>query len=263
MAESKSAYLRDIRDALNGKASDLKSGTNGETEAKYLKDIAKAIRSSGIDPSIPKVTDDDNGKILKVIEGVWAKGEESGGNQILFINGTKVAGSSRLTLDKTFDEIYDFVKDGTNTAIIMVPNLAHYFNDNIVDYFLLDHVLNGTTTTKQMRFSYIGNGLSSSLNEYTVTSYYINFAKIDNEEICQWREVTTKIPPTYTQVTGTLEAGDTELVLTNGNISTNSTFDIYTSIWGADPVSVSVSSGTLTLTFEEQESDMNVKVRVS
>lgn len=75
--ETKQKYLRDIRDAINGVETSM-PGVAGESEATYLRDIAKAIRSSGIDPSIPKVTDVDNGKILKVVNGVWAKADDEG-----------------------------------------------------------------------------------------------------------------------------------------------------------------------------------------
>lgn len=44
--ESKQTYLRDIRDAINGKERTM-AGVSGNSEAKYLKDIADAIRENG------------------------------------------------------------------------------------------------------------------------------------------------------------------------------------------------------------------------
>lgn len=67
----------------------------------------------------------------------------------------------------------------------------------------------------------------------------------------------------YSEVTGTLVSGSTSITLTDSNITTDSTIDIYSSIWGADPTDVTVANGSITLTFEAQETDMNVKVRVS
>lgn len=67
----------------------------------------------------------------------------------------------------------------------------------------------------------------------------------------------------YSEVTGTLVSGATSITLTDSGITTDSTFDIYTSIWGAEPTDVTVANGSITLTFEAQSTDMNVKVKVS
>lgn len=65
-----------------------------------------------------------------------------------------------------------------------------------------------------------------------------------------------------TVLTDTLEAGETQLTLTDAAITTDSTFDFYTDTYGVNPVAVTVSTGTITLTFEEQASDIEVKVVV-
>ena len=63
-----------------------------------------------------------------------------------------------------------------------------------------------------------------------------------------------------TVVTGTLSSGSTSITLSNSAITTDSTIDFYTSIYGVNPKTVSVSSGSITLTFDAQSSDMGVKV---
>ena len=67
----------------------------------------------------------------------------------------------------------------------------------------------------------------------------------------------------YIELTGTLTAGATNITLTDSTITTDSTFDFYTSIYGVNPTAVTVSNGSITLTFDAQETDMNVEVRVS
>lgn len=67
----------------------------------------------------------------------------------------------------------------------------------------------------------------------------------------------------YTEVTGTLLTGDTSLTLTSDQLTTNSTIDIYASIYGVSPSSVTLINGSITLTFSAQSADMQVKVRVS
>ena len=67
----------------------------------------------------------------------------------------------------------------------------------------------------------------------------------------------------WTDVTGTLTAGNTSITLSNQAITTSSTLDYYTSVFGVNPLSVSVSTGSVTLTFEAQSLDIDVKVRIS
>lgn len=67
----------------------------------------------------------------------------------------------------------------------------------------------------------------------------------------------------WTDVTGTLTAGQTTLTLTNSAITTDSTLDFYTDTFGVNPTDVTVTTGSVTLTFEEQADDIEVKVRVS
>lgn len=73
------------------------------------------------------------------------------------------------------------------------------------------------------------------------------------------------IAPQYTEVTGTLIAGQTDVTLNSAAITTSSTIDIYVddTFFGVSPVGMTKTTGSLTLTFEEQSSNMPVKVRVS
>ena len=70
-------------------------------------------------------------------------------------------------------------------------------------------------------------------------------------------------PTIWTDVTGTLIAGQTSITLSNAAITTSSTIDYYTDTFGVNPTNVSVVSGSVTLTFEAQSTDLGVKVRVS
>lgn len=67
----------------------------------------------------------------------------------------------------------------------------------------------------------------------------------------------------YTEVSGTLVAGSTSITLSDASITTTSTIDIYTDVFGIQPTNAVVASGSITLTFLSQESDITVKVRVS
>lgn len=67
----------------------------------------------------------------------------------------------------------------------------------------------------------------------------------------------------WTDVTGTLTAGQTSVILSDSAITTTSTLDFYTDVFGVNPTAVSVSNGSVTLTFEVQASNLGVKVRVT
>ena len=69
-------------------------------------------------------------------------------------------------------------------------------------------------------------------------------------------------PAGFTEVTGTLLTGSTSLTLSDASISSTSTLDFFTDVYGVSPTAVSVSTDSVTLTFEAQESDLSVKVRV-
>lgn len=67
----------------------------------------------------------------------------------------------------------------------------------------------------------------------------------------------------YTDLIRTLTAGSTTLTISDELITTDSTFDIYTSVYGVNPTNVIASTGSIVLTFEAQQSDLGVKVRLS
>lgn len=66
----------------------------------------------------------------------------------------------------------------------------------------------------------------------------------------------------FVEVTGTLLAGTTTLVLSDASITSTSTLDAFTDVYGVSPTDMVASTGSVTLTFEAQESDLGVKVRV-
>lgn len=65
------------------------------------------------------------------------------------------------------------------------------------------------------------------------------------------------------EVTGTLTAGATSLTLSDASITSSSTLEVFTDIFGAWLENMVVSTGSVVLTFEAQSADMSVKVRVS
>ena len=104
--------------------------------------------------------------------------------------------------------------------------------------------------------SAIGSAVNNSI-EYTQALNTVNKTIIGaiNEILAQ--------AGGYTEVVGTLTAGQTSITLSDASILTTSTLDFYTDIFGVSPTSVTVATGSVTLAFEAQSADMSVKVRVS
>ena len=63
-------------------------------------------------------------------------------------------------------------------------------------------------------------------------------------------------------LTGTLAAGNTSLTISDAAIETTSLLDIYTDVYGVNPLTISVATGSVTMTFDVQQSALNVKVIV-
>ena len=63
-------------------------------------------------------------------------------------------------------------------------------------------------------------------------------------------------------LTETLDAGDTTLTFSDVAITSNSRFDIYASIYGVSPRTMTVTTGQAVLTFKAQSSNMSVKLFV-
>lgn len=64
------------------------------------------------------------------------------------------------------------------------------------------------------------------------------------------------------EISATLAAGSTTIILLDQTITTSSTIDIYTDTWGISPESVVVNTGSITLTFASLSDPLGVKVKV-
>lgn len=95
---------------------------------------------------LPSVTTDDNGDVLTVVSGAWAKATPSGGGGVEFINSTH--SDDVYTLDKTYNEISAMVEGGklpviisagdSRTEIGFVTLYYTYTEDETTAYFVSD-----------------------------------------------------------------------------------------------------------------------------
>lgn len=82
----------------------------------FLADVIEAIESGGGGDGLPAVTSDDNGDVLTVVEGAWAKAQPSGGVSPLLC--TPSLSGSIFSLDKTFREIKEAFEAGAPIHIL-------------------------------------------------------------------------------------------------------------------------------------------------
>lgn len=66
----------------------------------------------------------------------------------------------------------------------------------------------------------------------------------------------------WTDVTGTLTAGQTSITLSDNAITTSSTVEIFTSD-GTEWNSITVATGSVTVTFDAKSSNLGVKARIT
>lgn len=219
----------------------------------------------GIDSRVEQLLrtgSEESSKPMSRIEKILLEGGGGGGGseQIMFISGEASQDKTHVTLNKTFAEIYDFVKNNNKIAVIIVPNLV--FSGN--NFFMLSgHDDASSSFPALLNFSYIGNRVEIDSVRSQLTFKEVRLA-IDSTEDNIARVINdSNTTPLYVEISGTLLAGETNLAITNGHIKTTSTIDYYTSIFGINPTNAVVTSGRIVLTFEVQQTDMQVKVRVS
>ena len=110
---------------------------------------------------------------------------------------------------------------------------------------------------------YIGDATGAT-DELFITGIVLSpKAKWDNKDSMIQKYVKDVAAPAFVEVTGTLTAGNTSITLSNAAITTTSTLDIYTDVYGVNPKTVTVANGSVTMTFDGQNSALGVKVRVS
>ena len=174
----------------------------------------------------------------------------------LIIQGVQVTG---YTEDDEFStqliSSVEFVhEDSTNLLTVYFNIHSEFINRTFVRYVAKFKCYSPKAGTSG------GGGSASALNDVNITNLSNNDVLIYDSTSQKWKNVQ---PQSYKEVTGTLTAGSTSLTLSDASITSNSTYDIYTNVYGVNPTDVTLENGSITMTFEAQQSDIGVKVRVS
>lgn len=160
----------------------------------------------------------------------------------------------------------------TNTAKYDYDNWTSWTEDNIDrDLILHNHSITFTATATTMYIAFNLCGCSDNVQNYfTITNLYCESNSVEPIYTNFTMKYNGIDGPngsggggSYTDVIGTLTAGQTTLTLTDSAITTNSTLDFYTDTFGINPTDVTVTTGSVTLTFEAQANNIEVKVRIT
>lgn len=105
-----------------------------------------------------------------------------------------------------------------------------------------------------------GASTLSGLSDTTITSP--SDGQILKYDSTSQKWTNNAIPTPWTDVTGTLIAGQTSITLQSAAATTNSTVEVFTPD-GTEWNSVTATTGSVTVTFDAQSSDLGVKVRIT
>lgn len=145
----------------------------------------------------------------------------------------------------------DKVASATNGDVATLDS-----NGNLVD----SGIASADVVVKSATAGLLKNDGSVDTNTYPSSS----IATPANKQILEYNSTSAKWENKnkFTALTGTLDAGETELTFTNAAITATARFETYTEDIYLPLVDIVRDGTTLTLTFPEQEEDVNVKVLI-
>lgn len=159
MTEETAREILEKIDVSGGGLPEVTTDDNGKVLSVVAGKWAKAEASGGL----PEVTASDNGKVLSVVEGEWAKAE-SGINVVVIPCTLDSLSAGTLTLpnDMKFEDIKNYVDNG---KIVIL----HTFNNNrYIDFY------------STFNYTLLAFGLFDSTSLYVYSVNYLNRLNYNN-----------------------------------------------------------------------------------
>lgn len=124
-------------------------------------DTVQKINSGGSGSELPAVTTDDNGDVLTVVEGAWAKAAP-GGSSGLVISIIDDEATQSFIMNKTFQEIWDALSAGQAVVVKAddLPGVEMFYS--IITVSMENHEIE---CSGEMTFS------AGTVNDYPVFLY--------------------------------------------------------------------------------------------
>ena len=155
VTELKALYVK-----LGGDAADV---ATIQTDAEMI----EKIKEVAIPAELPSVTSEDNGDVLGVVEGAWAKMDAPAApNEIVYYEATQASSAVMLSNNKTIGDIKNDIDSGKYVILKIVDryfNLTEKSNSNI--YFDCIELSSTSLACKNAKFS-TGN-LSATSGTWT------------------------------------------------------------------------------------------------
>ena len=116
----------------------------------------------------------------------------------------------------------------------------------------------------QFKGAYSADNSTDNITEVNIVRSMTKaqFNQLSAEEKVGIINITDESGVPWTDITGTLTAGQTSITLSDSSITTSSTIEVFDDL-DVPYNSKTLSTGSITLTFDAQESNMSVQVRVS
>ena len=136
---------------------------------------------------------------------------------------------------------------------VSTPAHADVFNERFAQLLVNDVVLKKTAED-------LGQALGSTNTQVETLGQALGNT---NTQLVELEKQVDDINASSKELISTLNKGSTSLTFTDESITSSSTIDVYSSVYGVSPKNMSISDNTLTLIFKEQETDVDVKVVIS
>lgn len=210
----------------------------------------------------PTGTPTDDLNSIQIGSDIYRIVGSGGGTAKALVMKTKTwTGNGDTSLVLNFDEkplaIFNIFGSGLNGTNV----LAEPFMYGETNYMMLTFARSGQGLLID-NIAYSNNDLTMTITGVDVGAIF----NVNNAEYTMWYLVEEEVgggSAGWTDITGTLTAGQTEIVLTSDKITTNSTVFPWTNKFGVSPSNMVVANGSVTLTFPVQTTDLDVMVRVT
>ena len=244
---------------------------DGDTEftAASTYDIELHLRKvDGCVISLDDPTVDDNEVTFFTTEQLTAC---SGNNigELVFKDsiGGSVVGTCNFILNVECDPFTGGINSESEIANINTQ-IASLIDQQLDDYYTKDEIDEQITTIIEEQVTPTVSSIVDEMVPPAVQSELGNYYNKSEVDTLLGNKADAADVYTKTQVdaltgkwlTATLSIGATSVTFTDDSITTSSTIDIYTDIFGVNPVNAVTTTGQLVITFESQSIAMGVKV---
>jgi hypothetical protein len=101
--------------------------------------------------------------------------------------------------------------------------------------------------------------MPEGFDQYDIAHFNDNTLRIDTK-LKELERVTESVASFQKKISGTLAAGDKQIQFVDPAIKDGIDIDVYSSVWGVNPNTVTVSGNTATLEFPTQTNPIDVAI---